>query len=31
LESAGTAPYVFAAAALVQALAMAALLVGRRR
>ena len=30
-ESAGTAPYVFAAAALVQALAMAALLVGRRR
>ena len=31
LESAGAAPYVFAAAALVQALAMAALLVGRRR
>jgi hypothetical protein len=30
-ESAGAAPYVFAAAALVQALAMAALLVGRRR
>ena len=30
-ESAGTAPYVFAAAALIQALAMAALLVGRRR
>ena len=30
-ESAGAAPYVFAAAALIQALAMAALLVGRRR
>ena len=30
-ESAGAAPYVFAAAALVQGLAMAALLVGRRR
>ena len=30
-ESAGAAPYVFAAAALVQALAMAALLVGRPR
>ena len=30
-ESAGAAPYVFAAAALVQVLAMGALLVGRRR
>jgi hypothetical protein len=30
-ESAGAAPYVFAAAALVQVLAMAALLAGRRR